>query len=71
MKSEQSTASATSPEPVAGAQRHTFLLRVWRDGHGEPWRASLLTLDPSEAQHFSSLAAFFSALWQWLNEKID
>jgi hypothetical protein len=32
-----------------------FLLRLWRDGVDQPWRASLLLVGREEARHFAGV----------------
>ena len=39
-----------------------YLLRLWRDGPGTPWRASLETPDGAAPVRFASAAALFAFL---------
>jgi hypothetical protein len=43
---------------------HAYLLRLWCEGDGQRWRASLQSTKTEEIQHFPHVAALFAFLSQ-------
>ena len=40
----------------------SYLLRIWRDGEGGEWRATLLTIPTQERHQFTSMQGLFNFL---------
>lgn len=40
----------------------SYLLRIWRDGEGGEWRATLLTIPTQERHHFTNMEGLFTFL---------
>lgn len=53
--------SPNTPPPVP-ADYHACLLRLWREGAGGPWRASLQLVEAGERIGFADLERLFAYL---------
>jgi hypothetical protein len=45
----------------------SYLLRLWREGPEEPWRASLEVVPTGEVQRFGEL----EAMWEFLHKRLQ
>ncbi len=53
---------------MAELNRHSYMLRLWRDHADAPWRATVANVSqPDEQHHFATL----DALWDFLNEQTN
>jgi hypothetical protein len=50
-----------------GQQYRAYLIRLWRDGPGGAWRASLAHVGSGETHRFASLPL----LWAYLRAQLD
>jgi hypothetical protein len=56
---------------IESTDYHSYLLRLWRDGTQQPWRASLRCSSTGALHHFGKLAyliAFLEALTGGVDE---
>jgi hypothetical protein len=53
---------ALESKPKRHAHYHSYLVRIWRDGNGTPWRASLQDAATGERRGFPDLPSLFAYL---------
>ena len=54
---------------VVNTNYQSYLLRLWRDGADQPWRASLQSTATEEVERFGDLQALFAFLLDQLTTK--
>jgi hypothetical protein len=62
---------ASSPPKKDPENSHSYMVRMWRDGPEEPWRASVKSVASDREMHFPSPEKLFLFLYGQLVEPID
>jgi hypothetical protein len=60
-----------TPHSNQPADYHASLLRLWREHHGGPWRASLQDAESGERLGFADLERLFAHLRQLTHDTTD
>ncbi|MFN8496887.1 MAG: hypothetical protein U0641_03460 [Anaerolineae bacterium] len=62
---------APSDHLQSPARYHSFLVRLWQDGAGGPWRASAHCVQTGDTLRFASVEAMFAYLAERLGVPLD